>query len=93
MLIKIMIPAFIGGVIGWITNVLAIKMLFRPIYPVHIPLIELDLQGLLPKRRDEIAISIGSTIEEELIKIDEILKKISNDEKKCYIKLNKSCHI
>lgn len=80
MLLKIIAPAIIGGIIGWITNVLAIKMLFRPIYPIHIPLFKLKLQGLLPKRRKEIAVTIGSTIEEELISIDEILKKISDDE-------------
>ncbi len=80
MLIRIFIPAFIGGIIGWITNVLAIKMLFRPIYPVHIPLINYKIQGLLPKRREEIAITVGSTIEEELIDIDEILDKLSNDD-------------
>lgn len=80
MLLKIIVPAIIGGIIGWITNVLAIKMLFRPIYPIHLPLFKLKLQGLLPKRRKEIAVTIGSTIEEELISIDEILKKISDDE-------------
>lgn len=80
MMIKILIPAFIGGIIGWITNVLAIKMLFRPVYPVRIPLIGIDLQGLLPKRRAEIAVSIGETVEKELINIDDILKKLSNDE-------------
>lgn len=80
MLVKMIIPTVIGGIIGWITNVLAIKMLFRPIYPIYIPLLKIKLQGLLPKRRKEIAVTIGSTIEEELINIDEILKKISDEE-------------
>lgn len=80
MLLKIFIPAFIGGIIGWITNVLAIKMLFRPIYPIHIPVLNYKVQGLLPKRREEIAVSVGLTIEEELIDIEQILSKISNDE-------------
>lgn len=77
---RIIIPAFIGGVIGWITNVLAIKMLFRPVYPIKIPLTVIYLQGLLPKRRAEIAASVGETVEKELINIDEILEKLSNDE-------------
>lgn len=88
MMIRVFIPAFIGGIIGWITNVLAIKMLFRPVYPVRIPLVGIDLQGLLPKRRTEIAVSIGEVVEKELIDIDDILKKISNDENKTVI-LNK----
>lgn len=80
MIMRIIIPAFIGGVIGWITNVLAIKMLFRPVYPIKIPLTVIYLQGLLPKRRAEIAASVGETVEKELINIDEILEKLSNDE-------------
>ncbi len=80
MIMRIIIPAFIGGVIGWITNVLAIKMLFRPVYPIKIPLTGIYLQGLLPKRRAEIAASVGETVEKELINIDEILEKLSNDE-------------
>lgn len=82
MIINIIIPAFIGGIIGWITNVLAIKMLFKPIYPIKIPILGISLQGLLPKRRIEIAVSIGETIEKELIDIDDILDKLSNDENK-----------
>lgn len=85
MMMKILIPAFIGGIIGWITNVLAIKMLFRPVYPVRIPLIGIDLQGLIPKRRAEIATSIGETVEKELINIDDILKKLSNDENRSIV--------
>lgn len=80
MLIRVIIPTVIGGVIGWVTNVLAIKMLFRPTYPIHIPILGIDIQGLLPKRKEEIAISIGETIEEELINIDEILNIIAKDE-------------
>jgi len=51
MAIKLLILAIIGGIIGWITNLLAIKMLFRPFHPINIPLINLKIQGLIPKRR------------------------------------------
>ena len=37
--IKILILATIGGLIGYITNVIAIKLIFRPIIPIKIPII------------------------------------------------------
>jgi len=81
MAIKLLILATIGGIIGWITNLLAIKMLFRPFHPINIPLINLKIQGLIPKRKSEIARSIGETVETELLSIEEIIDKLikSND--------------
>ncbi|HHT66442.1 MAG TPA: DUF445 family protein, partial [Clostridiales bacterium] len=51
----------VGALIGWFTNYLAVKMLFRPIRPWRIPLTKIELQGLIPKRREEIAVTIGAT--------------------------------
>ncbi len=66
---KILILALVGALIGYVTNVLAIKLLFRPIEPSKI----FKIQGLIPKRRNEIAISIGEVVEEELLSIEEII--------------------
>lgn len=76
MVLQLLILATIGGVIGWITNLLAIKMLFRPFQPVNIPLINFKIQGLIPKRKAEIARSIGETVETELLSIEEIIDKL-----------------
>ncbi|MDD2481534.1 MAG: DUF445 family protein [Lutispora sp.] len=76
MIYKILFSLVIGGIIGWITNVLAIKMLFRPIYPIKVPALGLQIQGLLPKRRAEMAISIGQTVESELINFKEIFERL-----------------
>ena len=87
---KIVILALIGGIIGYITNVLAIKLIFRPIKPIKIPIINLEIIGLIPKRRNDIAKNIGEIIEEEFLDIDEISKNIitTNDKEKIieYIK-------
>ncbi len=82
MLIEIAIAILIGSIIGWVTNVLAIKMLFRPVYPIRISILGIRVQGLIPKRISEIAVSVGSIIEEELISIDEIISLISNEKNK-----------
>lgn len=67
--------AVIGALIGWITNFIAIKLLFRPFEPIEIPLVGIRLQGLIPKRKNEIAKSIGTTIQEELLSIEEIIEQ------------------
>jgi len=72
----------VGALIGWFTNVLAIKMLFRPLKPIKIPIINITLQGLIPKRRSEIASSIGAVVENELVSMDEILEKLVSEENK-----------
>jgi len=71
-----MILASIGALIGWTTNVIAIKLLFRPIEPIKIPVLGWELQGLMPKRKKEIAKNIGETVENELISIEEIIDKM-----------------
>lgn len=80
----------VGAIIGWLTNVLAIKMLFRPIRPFRIPLLNITIQGLIPKRRHEISKSIGEVVEKELISINEIFDKLVTEENKqeviCIIK-------
>ncbi|SCY80513.1 DUF445 domain-containing protein [Alkaliphilus peptidifermentans] len=72
-LIIILLLALIGALIGWITNLMAIKLLFRPFKPVKIPLLPFYIQGLIPKRKSEMAKSIGITIQEELLSIEEII--------------------
>lgn len=75
-ILEIMIMMIIGGLIGWLTNIIAIKLLFRPLYPINIPIINFKIQGLIPKRQDEVAKSIGIVVEEELLSIHEIIDKV-----------------
>jgi uncharacterized membrane protein YheB (UPF0754 family) len=81
-LIDIAVMAVVGGLIGWFTNYLAVKMLFRPFKPWRIPLTKFELQGLIPKRRAEIAASIGVTIEKELISVKELVSRLIEGENK-----------
>ena len=70
----------VGALIGWFTNFLAVKMLFRPLLPWRIPLTKIEIQGLIPKRREEIAVTIGKTVEEELINIKELVSRLIEGE-------------
>ncbi|SDZ29402.1 Protein of unknown function [Proteiniborus ethanoligenes] len=73
--VKVLVLAIIGALIGWLTNLIAIKLMFRPLYPVKIPVLNYSIQGLIPKRREELAKSIGDVIENELLSMNEILDK------------------
>lgn len=84
--VRILIFASIGALIGWITNLIAIKLLFRPFSPVKIPLLNYSIQGLIPKRRDEIAKSIGNVIEQELLSIEELVDKALGEQNILQIK-------
>lgn len=82
---RILILAVIGGLIGYITNVIAIKLMFRPINPIRIPILNIEIIGLIPKRKIEIATNIGTIVQEQFICVDEILDNIITDKDKQHI--------
>lgn len=77
MLVRLLTMVIIGALIGWITNWLAIKMLFHPYQEKRF--LFFKIQGLIPKRRDEIGKGISKVVEEELISLRELLEKIDVD--------------
>lgn len=77
-LIRLLLLIAIGGFIGYITNKIAIKMLFRPVNPIRIG--PITLQGVFPKRKDQMAISLAETIEQELLSKDVIIDTLLSDE-------------
>lgn len=76
MLVKALLLIVIGSMIGWVTNYIAIKMLFRPYKEINLGFFK--IQGLIPKRRHEIGITLADTIQNELISLDDITKKLEN---------------
>jgi uncharacterized membrane protein YheB (UPF0754 family) len=60
-----------GAVIGYVTNHIAIKMLFRPLREIRVLGIRLPLTpGIIPKQRYILAESIGNMVSRELITED-----------------------
>lgn len=80
--VKIIIMVLVGAIIGYVTNVVAIILLFRPYKAIKIPIIGFEIIGLIPKRREEIAKSIGETVKNELLSIEEINSQLLNDSNK-----------
>ena len=77
-IIRLLLMILIGGFIGYITNKLAIKMLFRPVNPINLGLF--TLQGVFPKRKDQMAESLADTIERELLSKDVLASKLLSEE-------------
>ena len=75
---KLVIMVIISAAIGWITNWVAIKMLFRPHNEINLGLFK--IQGLIPKRRAEIGIGIADVIQNELISIKDVIANIDREE-------------
>ena len=69
-LIYLFIP-LLSGLIGWITNYLAVRMIFRPHMPIRF--FGIAVQGLIPKRRKDLAEKISETVSEHLISHEDII--------------------
>ena len=76
----VLLLTVVGALIGWITNIFAIKLLFRPIKPIKIPLTRFTIVGLIPKRKKEIAKNIGEVVANELISIRELMDEAVTEE-------------
>lgn len=76
---QFLLMPLLGAFIGWSTNLLAIKLIFWPLKPVKIPLLGIEIQGLIPKRRFDISKNIGETIEKEILSPDEIVNRFASE--------------
>ena len=64
----ILFNVVVAGIVGGITNHLAIKMLFHPRRPVRLGRWKLPFTpGLIPKRKREIAASLGEVVSDYLV--------------------------
>ena len=62
---------FIGALIGWLTNYIAIKMLFHPKNEVRFFFI--SMQGVFPKRQKALARKLGEVVSEELLSAQDVI--------------------
>jgi uncharacterized membrane protein YheB (UPF0754 family) len=75
--IYILIP-LISAFIGWMTNWVAIKMLFHPVKPVKF--LGMTFQGIFPKRQQQFAEKLGRLVSNELLSFTDIEQKITSPE-------------
>jgi len=62
----------LGALIGWVTNRIAVKMIFRPIRPVSV--LGMRFQGLIGRRQSDLARSIGDVVSDHLLGHDDVIR-------------------
>ena len=77
---RMIVAPLVGGVIGYITNDLAIRMLFRPrkalyIGKFHVPF----TPGLIPSQQGRIAVSIGEVVSGQLLNEDTLRQTLLSE--------------
>lgn len=79
MWITIIIMIVIGALIGGLTNLIAIKMLFRPFNTLYIGKFRVPFTpGLIPKRRKQLAVQLGETVTKHLLTAEGVQAKIND---------------
>lgn len=66
----------IAAFTGWFTTWLAIKMLFHPRNPIRF--MGISIQGVFPKRQQQVAEQLGRIVAKELIHFDEIAAQLQD---------------
>jgi uncharacterized membrane protein YheB (UPF0754 family) len=75
------IPPLAGAVIGYITNAVAIKMLFRPFKAIRFLGIRLPFTpGILPRQRHKLAENIGSIVEGQLLTPEIVVARLRQED-------------
>lgn len=86
---SIIIEPLVGAVIGYITNWIAIKMMFRPLKPIKLFGFKLPFTpGIIPKNKERIAKSIGIAISDNLLTNSDLQDILLSDEIKEKLKEN-----
>ena len=70
----------IGALIGYVTNYVAIKLLFRPYKPVKLGNITVFPQGVIPREKKSLARKVGNTVKEYILSEEEIRKIVTTSE-------------
>lgn len=78
MMVRLIMIPFVGAFIGWITNYVAIKMLFYPRQPVKVLFV--TFHGIFPKNKERIANKLGAVVERDLINFGDIKNKLKDPE-------------
>ena len=76
-IISWVVPPVVGAVIGYVTNDIAIRMLFRPLKEIRLFGVRLPFTpGIFPKERRTLARSIGRMVSQELITEDALRRQV-----------------
>lgn len=84
---SIIIRPLIGAVIGYVTNWIAVKMMFRPLKPIKFGKYTLPFTpGIIPKNKERLAKTIGTSISTNLITEDTLKNYLLSQNMKSQVK-------
>ncbi len=79
-LIRWLLPPVLGAIIGYVTNAVAIRMLFRPYREWRVLRIRVPFTpGIIPRQRYKLAENIGQMVSKELLTQDTLKRQIQSD--------------
>ena len=82
-ILKIIGGPLVGAVIGYFTNYIAVKMLFRPFRPIKIGKWTVPFTpGIIPKRKQALAKALGKAVGTTLLTTEDLKKTLSSKEVK-----------
>lgn len=78
--VKYATPPVVGALIGYLTNRVAIKMLFRPLVAWKIGKLRVPMTpGVIPSKRHELAINFGEVVGDHLLTSEEVGKGLQHE--------------
>ncbi len=75
-ILKYVAIPFVGGFVGWFTNVIALKMTFYPVNFVGIKKLRLGWQGIIPSKASSMAEKAVDLMTTKLVRIEEQFARI-----------------
>jgi len=72
----------IGATIGFVTNYVAIKLLFRPYKPIKLGNLIIFPQGVIPREKHSLAKKVGEVVKRYILSEEEIRKIVTSKEVK-----------
>lgn len=75
-----LVPPLLGALIGYVTNYIAIRMLFRPLRAWRILGLRVPLTpGIIPAKRGELAVKMGEMVGAHLLTADDVGRAFGKD--------------
>ena len=85
-MISVLSGPVIGSIIGYGTNYIAVKMLFRPLKPVKLGSYTLPFTpGIFPKRKEQLAKALGSAVGNNLLTTKDMENMFLSEEMKAKV--------
>jgi len=85
---RIILPILLGGIIGYSTNYIAIKMLFRPHKAVYVGKWKIPFTpGIIPKNQKRLAGAIGDAVSGQLLTKEAVMESLNKTGEKYITKM------